>query len=93
MEIFTQSIHDTSIKISRERIFQLSDQLTFVAIMKIIFFVVALFFLLGLFLCNAGEITYQVHSSCHILKRNLLSCHDEISNATVLFHVKSNPTI
>ncbi|OWR44043.1 olfactory receptor 22 [Danaus plexippus plexippus] len=37
----------------------LSDQLTLVAIMKIIFFVVALFFLLGLFLCNAGEITYQ----------------------------------
>nr|UTQ10512.1 odorant receptor 10 [Glyphodes caesalis] len=37
----------------------LSDQLTFVASMKIIFFVVALFFLLGLFLCNAGEITYQ----------------------------------
>nr|QEE82757.1 odorant receptor 39 [Conogethes pinicolalis] len=39
--------------------FALSDQLTFVAGMKIIFFVVALFFLLGLFLCNAGEITYQ----------------------------------
>ncbi|KAF9422452.1 hypothetical protein HW555_001850 [Spodoptera exigua] len=38
----------------------LSDQLTFIASMKIIFFVVALFFLLGLFLCNAGEITYQV---------------------------------
>ncbi|XP_022834383.1 uncharacterized protein LOC111362088 [Spodoptera litura] len=37
----------------------LSDQLTFIASMKIIFFVVALFFLLGLFLCNAGEITYQ----------------------------------
>ncbi|XP_026493171.1 uncharacterized protein LOC113398585 [Vanessa tameamea] len=37
----------------------LSDQLTFVAGMKICFFVVALFFLLGLFLCNAGEITYQ----------------------------------
>nr|BAR43478.1 putative olfactory receptor 36 [Ostrinia furnacalis] len=37
----------------------LSDQLTFVASMKIIFFVAALFFLLGLFLCNAGEITYQ----------------------------------
>ncbi|KAJ0175162.1 hypothetical protein K1T71_009303 [Dendrolimus kikuchii] len=37
----------------------LSDELTFVASMKIIFFVVALFFLLGLFLCNAGEITYQ----------------------------------
>ncbi|XP_013183707.1 uncharacterized protein LOC106129648 [Amyelois transitella] len=37
----------------------LSDQLTFIASMKIIFFVLALFFLLGLFLCNAGEITYQ----------------------------------
>ncbi|XP_050349713.1 uncharacterized protein LOC126773131 [Nymphalis io] len=37
----------------------LSDQLTFVAGMKIFFFVFALFFLLGLFLCNAGEITYQ----------------------------------
>ncbi|XP_053611526.1 uncharacterized protein LOC128675845 [Plodia interpunctella] len=37
----------------------LSDQLTFIASMKIIFFVAALFFLLGLFLCNAGEITYQ----------------------------------
>ncbi|CAH2087082.1 unnamed protein product [Euphydryas editha] len=37
----------------------LSDKLTFVAGMKICFFVVALFFLLGLFLCNAGEITYQ----------------------------------
>ncbi|CAH0724934.1 unnamed protein product, partial [Brenthis ino] len=37
----------------------LSDQLTLVASMKIIFFVVALFLLLGIFLCNAGEITYQ----------------------------------
>nr|CUQ99410.1 Olfactory receptor 29 [Manduca sexta] len=37
----------------------LSDQLTFVASLKIVFFVMALFFLLGLFLCNAGEITYQ----------------------------------
>ncbi|CAH0588026.1 unnamed protein product [Chrysodeixis includens] len=36
----------------------LSD-LTFVASMKIVFFVIALFFLLALFLCNAGEITYQ----------------------------------
>ncbi|XP_028159328.1 putative odorant receptor 19b [Ostrinia furnacalis] len=33
--------------------------MTFVAILKNILFVVALFFLLGLFLCNAGEITYQ----------------------------------
>lgn len=47
-------------KIVKNFNFQLSDQLTLVAIMKIIFFVVALFFLLGLFLCNAGEITYQV---------------------------------
>ncbi|XP_052752246.1 uncharacterized protein LOC113513273 [Galleria mellonella] len=37
----------------------LSDEITFVASMKVIFFVAALFFLLGLFLCNAGEITYQ----------------------------------
>ncbi|KAJ8714531.1 hypothetical protein PYW07_002756 [Mythimna separata] len=37
----------------------LSDQLTSIASMKLIFFVGALFFLLGLFLCNAGEITYQ----------------------------------
>ncbi|KAI8434248.1 hypothetical protein MSG28_012345 [Choristoneura fumiferana] len=37
----------------------LSSDLTFVAGMKIIFFVAALFFLLALFLCNAGEITYQ----------------------------------
>ncbi|XP_045450327.1 uncharacterized protein LOC123659110 [Melitaea cinxia] len=37
----------------------LSDKLTLVAEMKICFFVVALFFLLGVFLCNAGEITYQ----------------------------------
>nr|WCC57411.1 odorant receptor 11 [Papilio glaucus] len=37
----------------------LSEELTFVAKLKIIFFVIALFFLLGLFLCNAGEITYQ----------------------------------
>ncbi|CAH2230137.1 jg12487 [Pararge aegeria aegeria] len=37
----------------------LSDDLTFVARMKLYFFVVALFFLLGLFLCNAGDITYQ----------------------------------
>ncbi|XP_072938092.1 uncharacterized protein [Epargyreus clarus] len=37
----------------------LADQLTLFASMKIIFFVAALFFLLGLFLCNAGEITYQ----------------------------------
>nr|AIT71983.1 olfactory receptor 9 [Ctenopseustis obliquana] len=37
----------------------LSKDLTFVAGMKIIFFVIALFFLLALFLCNAGEITYQ----------------------------------
>nr|AQQ73501.1 olfactory receptor 21 [Heliconius melpomene rosina] len=37
----------------------LSDQLTPVTAMKILFFVIALFFLLGLFLCNAGEITYQ----------------------------------
>ncbi|KAM3965508.1 LOW QUALITY PROTEIN: uncharacterized protein ACR2FA_000355 [Aphomia sociella] len=35
-----------------------SNDITFVASMKIIFFVIA-FFLLGLFLCNAGEITYQ----------------------------------
>ncbi|XP_023941591.1 uncharacterized protein LOC112048335 [Bicyclus anynana] len=37
----------------------LSDELTFVARMKILFFVLALFFLLGVFLCNAGDITYQ----------------------------------
>ncbi|XP_049872166.1 uncharacterized protein LOC126371016 [Pectinophora gossypiella] len=37
----------------------LSKDLTFIASMKIIFFVIALFFLLALFLCNAGEITYQ----------------------------------
>ncbi|CAG4935141.1 unnamed protein product [Colias eurytheme] len=36
-----------------------SEDLTFVASLKIIFFVAALFLLLGLFLCNAGEITYQ----------------------------------
>nr|WPO56494.1 odorant receptor [Leucinodes orbonalis] len=36
-----------------------ANQLTFVACIKIIFFAAALFFLLGLFLCNAGEITYQ----------------------------------
>nr|ARO76441.1 odorant receptor 36 [Conogethes punctiferalis] len=40
--------------------FAVSDNLTFVAGMKILLFVVALFILLGLFLCNAGEITYQV---------------------------------
>ncbi|CAB3253585.1 unnamed protein product [Arctia plantaginis] len=37
----------------------LSDDLTFVATAKLIFFMIALFFLLGLFLCNAGEITHQ----------------------------------
>ncbi|XP_014360575.2 odorant receptor 47b-like [Papilio machaon] len=37
----------------------ISDDLTFVGKLKIMFFVIALFFLLGLFLCNAGEITYQ----------------------------------
>nr|ALM26210.1 odorant receptor 21 [Athetis dissimilis] len=37
----------------------LSDQLTFIATVKLMSFVIALFFLLGLFLCNAGEITYQ----------------------------------
>nr|WEG72130.1 odorant-receptor-36 [Grapholita molesta] len=37
----------------------LSKDLTFAAQLKIILFVVALFFLLALFLCNAGEITYQ----------------------------------
>ncbi|XP_013140408.1 PREDICTED: uncharacterized protein LOC106104813 [Papilio polytes] len=37
----------------------ISDELTFVGKLKIMFFVIALFFLLGLFLCNAGEITYQ----------------------------------
>ncbi|XP_026332445.1 uncharacterized protein LOC113239608 [Hyposmocoma kahamanoa] len=37
----------------------LSKDLTFIVGMKIILFVVALFFLLALFLCNAGEITYQ----------------------------------
>ncbi|CAH0399499.1 unnamed protein product [Chilo suppressalis] len=37
----------------------LTDQLTFLASIKAILFVLALFFLLGMFLCNAGEITYQ----------------------------------
>ncbi|XP_013183708.1 uncharacterized protein LOC106129649 [Amyelois transitella] len=37
----------------------LSDQLTFVASLKIILFVLGLSFLLALFLCNTGEITYQ----------------------------------
>nr|AOG12915.1 odorant receptor [Eogystia hippophaecolus] len=37
----------------------LSKELTFVVTMKILFFGVALFFLLALFVCNAGEITYQ----------------------------------
>ncbi|XP_013169649.1 PREDICTED: odorant receptor 47b-like [Papilio xuthus] len=37
----------------------ISEELTFVGKLKIMFFVIALFFLLGLFLCNAGEITYQ----------------------------------
>ncbi|XP_068622835.1 odorant receptor 4-like [Battus philenor] len=37
----------------------LAEKLTFMANLKIIFFVIALFFLLGRFLCNAGEITYQ----------------------------------
>ncbi|XP_047996396.1 uncharacterized protein LOC125234231 [Leguminivora glycinivorella] len=37
----------------------LSKDLTLAAQMKIILFVVALYFLLALFLCNAGEITYQ----------------------------------
>ncbi|XP_028159325.1 putative odorant receptor 19b isoform X1 [Ostrinia furnacalis] len=37
----------------------LADQLTLVASLKMIFFVTALVFILGLLLCNAGEITYQ----------------------------------
>nr|QZH55109.1 odorant receptor 13 [Achelura yunnanensis] len=37
----------------------LADQLTLAGVMKIIFFVASLLFVLGLFLCNAGEITYQ----------------------------------
>ncbi|XP_063539695.1 uncharacterized protein LOC134748819 [Cydia strobilella] len=37
----------------------LSKDMTVAAQLKIILFVVALYFLLALFLCNAGEITYQ----------------------------------
>ncbi|XP_061720184.1 putative odorant receptor 71a [Cydia pomonella] len=37
----------------------LSKDLTVAAQLKIIMFVIAVFFLLALFLCNAGEITYQ----------------------------------
>nr|QEE82754.1 odorant receptor 36 [Conogethes pinicolalis] len=39
--------------------FAVNDNLTFVAGMKILLFILAIFILLGLFLCNAGEITYQ----------------------------------
>ncbi|CAF4827212.1 unnamed protein product [Pieris macdunnoughi] len=40
-------------------LFALSENLTLFASLRIISFVAALFLLLGLFLCNAGEITYQ----------------------------------
>ncbi|XP_004929671.4 uncharacterized protein LOC101739466 [Bombyx mori] len=58
----------------------LSDQLTFTMGMKIFFFLAAMYLLLALFLCNAGEITYQAS----LLSDEIFYCGWHKCNSPVL---------